>query len=59
MGASDGRVEAAARLGWHVISGESLLGMLRRAAAGEDPDMVYAEEWANADHEHVVGEERS
>lgn len=40
-------------LGWHVISGEGLLAMLRRVAAGEDPDMVYAEEYANADHEHV------
>lgn len=42
-----------ADLGWHVIPGEALLRMLRRVAAGEDPDMVYAEEWANADHERV------
>jgi hypothetical protein len=40
-------------LGWHVISGEDLLAMLRRVANGEDPDMVYAEEWANADHEKM------
>lgn len=45
--------DTATPLGWHVISGESLLEMLRRCAAGEDPDLVYAEEWANADHELV------
>jgi hypothetical protein len=44
-------------LGWHVIAGEDLLAMLRRCAGGEDPDMVYAEEYANADHEHVESEE--
>ena len=38
-------------LGWHVISGESLLELLRRANAGEDANALYAEEWANADHE--------
>ena len=27
-------------LGWHVISGEDLLAMLRRVAAGENPDLV-------------------
>ena len=43
-------------LGWHVISGEQLLEMLRRVRSGEDPDMVYAEEWANADHERIEGE---
>lgn len=40
-------------LGWWVISGESLLAMLRRVEAGEDPDLVYAEEYANCDHEEV------
>ena len=40
-------------LGWHVISGEDLLAMLRRVANGENPDMVYVEEWVNADHEKV------
>jgi hypothetical protein len=43
-------------LGWHVISGEDLLALLRRAAAGEDPDLLYAEAWANADHEPVDGD---
>jgi len=37
------------KLGWWCISGESLLAMLRRVAAGEDPDLVYAEEYVNAD----------
>lgn len=41
-------------LGWHVISGDALLDLLRRAAVGEDPDLLYAEEWANADHEQVT-----
>lgn len=39
-------------LGWWTISGEALLAMLRRCASGEDPDLVYAEEYANASHEH-------
>lgn len=38
-------------LGWWVIDGESLMEMLQRVANGEDVDMVYAEEYANADHE--------
>ena len=40
-------------LGWHVISGTHLLELLRRAAAGESPDLVFAELWANAEHEEV------
>lgn len=40
-------------LGWHVIAGEHLLELLRRVRDGEDPDLVYAEEWANAEHEPV------
>lgn len=40
-------------LGWHVIAGEDLLHALRRCAAGEAPDAVYAELWANAEHEEV------
>jgi hypothetical protein len=42
-------------LGWHVISGDDLLAALRRVAAGENPDLVYAELWANAEHEEVPG----
>lgn len=44
-------------LGWHVIHGEDLLIALRRVREGENPDMVYAELWANAEHEHVGPEE--
>lgn len=38
------------QLGWWTISGEALLYMLRRAASGEDPDLVYAEFYANCRH---------
>jgi len=34
-----------------VIYSEELLEMLHRVAAGEDPDLVYAEAYVNADHE--------
>lgn len=34
-------------LGWHVIAGAHLLNVMRRSAT-EDPDLVYAELWANA-----------
>jgi hypothetical protein len=40
--------EPAKDLGWHAISGEHLLEAMRRCADGEDPDLVYAELWANA-----------
>lgn len=43
-------------LGWWSISGEDLLDMLRRAHAGEDPDEVYIESYANSDHEYHDGE---
>jgi len=43
-------VSAGSKLGWHVISGEDLLAMLRRVAAGEDPDLVYIECDVNAEH---------
>ena len=42
-------------LGWHVIAGDHLLDMLTRVSEGEDPDMVFAELWANA--EHVTNDE--
>ena len=40
-------------LGWWAIAGEELLAALRRVAGGEDPDLVYAELYANSDHEEV------
>jgi hypothetical protein len=36
---------------WHVIHSEALLKMLRRVAQGENPDLVYLEEYANAERE--------
>ena len=39
-------------LGWWTISGEDLLDMLRRSHDGEDPDLVYAEAYANSEHHH-------
>lgn len=44
-------------LGWHAISGEELLDALRRCTAGEDADLVYAELWANAEHETFENED--
>lgn len=38
-------------LGWHVISGEDFLSALRRCESGEPADVVFAELWANAEHE--------
>jgi len=40
---------------WHVVSSDDLLSMLRRVAKGADPEFVYLEEYANADHEAVDG----
>ena len=37
-------------LGVHVLTGETLLAMLRRVGEGEDPDEVYMEMYANALH---------
>jgi hypothetical protein len=37
---------------WWAIAGDELLTMLREVAAGEDPDVVYAEHYANSEHEH-------
>ncbi len=34
---------------WHVISSTDLLSMLRRCREGEDPGMVYLEEYVNAE----------
>ena len=40
-------------LGWWCIHGEAILEMLHRVADGEDPDLIYAEFYANSDHEQV------
>lgn len=38
-------------LGWWTISGADLLAALYRVHIGEDPDIVYAELYANSQHE--------
>lgn len=43
-------------LGWWVIHGDEFLDALRRAGAGEDPDLLYAEFYANSDTEDYTGE---
>lgn len=45
--------ESCRPLGWHVISGEALLTALWRCQQGETASLVFAELWANADHEQV------
>jgi hypothetical protein len=40
-----------------VIEGRHLLDSLRRVASGEDPDLVYAELWANAEREQISPDE--
>lgn len=37
---------------WWIIDGDTLLHMMCRVANGEDPDLVYAEEYANSEHEY-------
>jgi hypothetical protein len=34
-----------------------LLNVLRRAARGENPDLIFLELWANAEHEKVEEDE--
>lgn len=41
---------SSAPLGWWAISGDQLLALLRRVHEGEDPDLLYAEEYANGEH---------
>lgn len=38
-------------LGWWTISGEELLNMLHEVAQGANPDIIYAEHYANAQRE--------
>lgn len=49
--------QAPGRPVWWSISQDALLAMLHRVAAGEDPDLVYAEEYVNADVSHVPDED--
>lgn len=41
-------------LGWWVISGDDLQAALHRVANGEDPDMAYAELYANTSTEETT-----
>lgn len=43
-------------LGYWVLDGTTLLSLLRRVRDGEDPDQIYLEEYANADHEYYGGD---
>ena len=43
-----GEAEVVPDPGWWVISGEMLMEILRRAANGEDADLLYAETYANS-----------
>lgn len=54
---SDGKDPDFDPLGWHAIPGTLLLDALRRVEAGEKADLVYAELWANAEHEDVTDED--
>jgi hypothetical protein len=44
---------------WHVISEPDLLELLRRCENGEPADTVYAEHYANANHQPVAGDDNS
>lgn len=38
-------------LGWWTISGGALMDLMRRAHAGENPDVLYAEAYVNSEVE--------
>lgn len=38
---------------WHVIERLRLVELLRRAHEGEDPDLLYIEEYVNAERDEV------
>lgn len=35
-------------MGWWTLTGDDFLAAMKRAHAGEDPELVYAEYYANA-----------
>lgn len=43
-------------LGWLVISQPDVMAALRRAHAGEDPELLWIEIFANSDTEHIEGD---
>lgn len=50
--------DAEDRLGWWTISGIDFLRALHLVHDGADPDVIYAEYYANSDHEHVEGDKQ-
>ena len=46
-------------LGYWALSGSDFLKALHRAHGGEDPDVIYAEYYANSDHEKVEGNDET
>lgn len=44
-------------LGWWSISGEEFLRALHMVADGNDPELVYAEFYANSEVENVKGDD--
>lgn len=57
MSDSDRHISEPEELGWWSISGERLMALLHRAHRGEKPEMIYAEEYANSEHEYVEGDD--
>lgn len=47
--------EPSAKPVWWVMEDRRLSELLCRAAAGEDPDSIYIEEYVNANIEHAEG----
>jgi hypothetical protein len=45
-------MDKVSNLGWWAISGEDLMALLRRVEAGENPNAVYLEVYANSEHCH-------
>lgn len=39
-----------------VLRADRFIEYMKRAAAGENPDLIYAEFYANNEHEHVEGD---
>jgi len=42
---------------WWSISGDAIMECLRRAKAGEEPELIYAEYYANSDYYEVEEDE--
>lgn len=43
----------AADWGWWAISGQAIMAALNRAHAGDDPELVYVELYANSETNHA------